>query len=229
MRWRWFVCVVCVGWTMGMGAERSQVGVSTPDASVGAAMRSMALRASAVFVGQVVAIHRKGGVVEVVFRVDTSVAGSPGALYTMREWAGLWPPGMERYQPGERALVYVHGASAAGFSTPVNGAEGVVPVIAANGTAPLLDVSRLATRVQRGMGHSLVAEEAGAMALADAIALVRTCHEPRWHEPVPLPLPVGLRPVARPLGSRTIAAVANAGRRDPVQHSGQFVEASDAQ
>ena len=175
---RWLVWLL---WpAIAMGAQ------SAPDASVTAALGNLSARAATVFVGQVTAIRREPGVVEVVFRVDTRVLGQAGATYTLREWAGMWPPGMQRYRVGERALVFLHGASSAGLSSAVDGGEGVVPVMAdADGTV-LLDVRRLATRVQRQPGQPLVRGD-GAMALKDALPVIAS----RGVSPI--------RPVRRPL------------------------------
>ena len=85
---------------IGVGAQ------SAPDASVTAALGNLSARAATVFVGQVTAIRRGSGVVEVVFRVDTPVLGQAGTTYTLREWAGMWPQGMSRYRVGEHALVF---------------------------------------------------------------------------------------------------------------------------
>lgn len=163
------------------------------DASVGDALRSMAAAAGSVFVGQVVAITRKGGVVEVEFRVEQPIAGASGSNFTLREWAGLWPPGMQRYHLGDRAMVFVQAASSAGLATPVRGAEGVVPVVLqAGGAEALLDVSRLDTAIVRHADAPLTASAAG-IALRDAVALVGTAASPVFHEPKRLPLPVRTR------------------------------------
>jgi hypothetical protein len=176
---------------------------SVPDANVTAALGNLSARAATVFVGQVTAIRREAGVVDVEFRVDTQVVGKPGATYTLREWAGMWPPGMQRYRVGERALVFLHGASSAGLSSAVDGGEGVVPVMAdADGTV-LLDVRRLATRVQRLVGEPLV-DGNGAMALKDALPVIVSRGVVPVHRPVRRPLPPAVMPVA-PVGTKNPA------------------------
>lgn len=177
---RWLVWLL---WpAIGMGAQ-----VATPDASVTAALANLSARAATVFVGQVTSIERVGGVVEIAFRVDTPVLGQTGATYTLREWAGMWPPGLQRYRVGERALVFLHGTSGAGLSSAVDGGEGVVPVMAdANGTV-LLDVRRLSTRVLRKVGEPLADISDGAMALSDALPVIQSRGT------------VSVRPVRRPL------------------------------
>jgi len=174
--------------------------VVRPDTSVGAALRSLASRAEDVFVGQVVRVVRKGGVVEVEFRVDQSVMGTQGAEYKLREWAGVWPPGQNRYVVGERAMVFVYPLSACGLSSPVDGAEGVVPVMVQGvGEEPLLDVRRLATRVLRGQTEPLTDLESAAISLSEAAGVVRSWRELKWREPVRLPIPVKFRPVPVPI------------------------------
>ena len=171
---------------------------SAPDASVTAALGNLSARAATVFVGQVTAIRRESGIVEVVFRVDTPVLGQAGTTYTLREWAGMWPPGMSRYRVGEHALVFLHGTSSAGLSSAVDGGEGVVPVMAdADGTV-LLDVRRLATRVARPVGQPLVDGD-GAMALKDALAVIES-RGAATVRPVRRPLPPAVTPVV-PVGT----------------------------
>lgn len=172
---------------------------SAPDASVTAALGNLSARAATVFVGQVTAIQREAGVVDVVFRVDTPVLGQAGATYTLREWAGMWPPGMQRYRVGERALVFLHGAGGAGLSSAVDGGEGVVPVMADSDGTVLLDVRRLATRVQRQVGQPLVNGD-GAMALKDALPVIES-RGATTVRPVRRPLPPAVMPVM-PVGPR---------------------------
>jgi hypothetical protein len=179
-------------------------GQSAPDTSVGRALRSLAARAGVVFVGQVEKVEPKGGVVEVTFRVDRAVQGAVAGSYTLREWAGLWANGQPRYLPGQRAMVFLHASSAAGLSTPVDGMEGVVPVVATSADAPpLLDARWLATRVQRGVGAPLVA---AMVSVEDAVAAVRSASEPRLLaspvQPKPSPMvPVRIVPGGGVLGA----------------------------
>jgi hypothetical protein len=165
--------------------------VAEPDASVGAALQNLASRAAVVFAGQVLSIQRHGGVVEIVFRVDTPVVGQAGPAYTLREWAGMWPPGQWRYTVGERAMVFLHG-SQAGFSSAVDGGEGVVPLVRAADGTPLLDVRRLSTRVLRQVGQPLPDADSGAITLSDAVQLVQNWRTVRGSGPSRRPLPVGV-------------------------------------
>jgi hypothetical protein len=91
---------------------------------------------------------------------------------------------------GQRAMFFLHAPSAAGLSTPVDGMEGIVPVIATGADqAPLLDVRRLAGRVQRAPGQPLDTAERGAVALSDARSIVAGWRSVQ-PEPRRLPLPV---------------------------------------
>ncbi len=101
----------------------------------------MAQSAGVIFVGRVLEVRqpRNGysgsleaaaeGVVEVDFHVDQAIRGpAQGSIYTQREWGGLWAGGTERYRTGQRLLVLLHAPDAAGLSSPVHGAEGLIPL-----------------------------------------------------------------------------------------------------
>ncbi len=178
---RWLIWLL---WPAIAGAQ--QAVVAAPDVSVSAALANLSQRAATVFVGQVVDIRRNAGVVEIQFRVDTPLVGQTGGSYTLREWAGMWPPGQWRYRVGERALVFLHGTSSAGLSSAVDGGEGVVPVMADSDGTVLLDIRRLSTRVLRQVGQPLD-DGNGALALKDVLPVI----ESRGTKPV--------RPVRRPL------------------------------
>ncbi|HVG26897.1 MAG TPA: hypothetical protein VM865_04775 [Acidobacteriaceae bacterium] len=190
---QWFRSVVlggvCACAAAGQVKAQTPLDAAAPDASVGAALRNLASRAGVVFAGQVVAIERRGGVVEVVFRVDTPVLGQTGSTYTLREWAGLWPPGQWRYTVGERAMVFLHAGSPAGLSSAVDGGEGVVPVLAGSDGTALLDIRRLSTRVLRRIGDPLPAEETGGITLADAMQVVQGARSGVAREPFRRPIP----------------------------------------
>jgi hypothetical protein len=177
---------------------------SAPDMSIGGAVRSLAARAGVIFVGQVVKVEPKPGVVEVTFRVDRVVQGAVGGTYILREWAGLWANGQPRYVPGQRAMMFLHAPGAAGLSTPVDGMEGVVPVVATSAdAAPMLDVRWLATRVQRSVGAPLVA---AIVSVDDAVAAVRSASEPRLLAPPLQPKPAPMVPVRIVPGGGVLAA-----------------------
>jgi hypothetical protein len=158
------------------------------DTSVGGALRNLASRAGVVFVGQVVAVERSGGVVEVRFSVQQVVQGAVGATFTLHEWAGLWAGGQQRYAVGQRAMWFLNAPNGAGLSSSVDGMEGVVPLVPMGANAaPLLDVRRLATRIQRAVGQPMMVE---AVALPEAVASLATGKEPGVRE-----LPGGWRPM----------------------------------
>lgn len=169
--------------------------VPVGDTSVGGAMRRLASRAGMVFVGQVIRVEHRGGVVEITFKVDEVVQGKVGATYTLREWGGLWIAGQQRYPLGQRAMFFLRTPTDSGLSSPVDGMDGVVPVVPMGGhAAPLLDVRRLATRVQRAVGEPMRGE---AVALTDAVTAVRGGAQEPSLQRLPsgwLPKPVG-RPV----------------------------------
>ncbi len=170
----------------------ADTGVAAPATSLTGELQSLATRAGVIFCGQVAAIQRRGGVVEITFNVEQAVAGDVGATYTLREWAGLWPQGQVRYTVGQRALIFLHNASPAGLGSPVDGAEGVVPIVVQGADAPaLLDVRRLAAAVVRPLGSPLATEADGAIQLPEAIAIVAGARAPR-QRPVTEPLRVML-------------------------------------
>lgn len=160
-----------------------------PDTSLSGALRSLASRASVVFAGQVVRVERKGGVVEVEFRVDQMVLGAAAGSYTVREWAGLWPPGQHRYVPGQRVMIFLRAPSSTGLSSPVDGMEGIVPLVMRGADASaVLDVRRLQARVARAKGSALPAMQSAGMRFADAAAVVVNWRRASAVEPACVPL-----------------------------------------
>lgn len=199
MRWKssrfGLVLSVCAFAAQGLTAPAQiQSGPVAPRTTLIGELQSLATRAATVFAGQVICIQRKGGVVEITFRVDQAVLGQPGTTYTLREWAGLWPDGQFRYTVGERALIFLHAASSAGLGSPVDGAEGVVPIVVQGADAPaLLDIRRLSAALQRNLGTPLPSETNGAIQLSDAVSIVAAACKPaapQPHPPLRLPIPV---------------------------------------
>jgi hypothetical protein len=108
--------------------------------------------AGIIFVGEVTAIRQKAGqqgasgIVEIDFRVDQAVRGcTAGATYTLREWAGLWQAGDQRYRTGQRLLMMLHAPGPAGISSPVNGMNGAIPVVPAASSSPMRATADAAT------------------------------------------------------------------------------------
>ena len=183
--WVWVGVLLGLWVWFSVGALAQQV--AKPDASVGEALRNLASRAGVAFTGRVVEIRREGGVVEVVFAVEQPLLGDVGATYTLREWGGLWAAGQQRYAVGDRVAVFLYAPGGSGLSSPVDGMDGVVPVVqASEDSAPLLDVRRLAARVSRRVGEPL---DGGAIALEDAKAVVAGWRRPLVAEPVRRALP----------------------------------------
>ena len=118
--------------------SRATAGIaSTPDDLI----VQMSQAAGVIFVGHVVEVRQPQagfsgspeaaaeGLVEVDFFVDEAVRGpARGFVYTLREWGGLWAGGTGRYRVGQRLLVLLHAPDAAGLSSPVHGAEGLIPL-----------------------------------------------------------------------------------------------------
>ena len=121
------------------------------------------------FVGTVETIERGQGVVEVGLRVEYVVQGEPGGHYVLREWAGRWPPGLNRYTVGQRALFFLPAPGPSGLSSPVGGSDGVVPVrgdVNSPDAVAVLDTRWLSARVERKMGDPL--PESQSMTLSKA-------------------------------------------------------------
>ena len=136
---RWRVLVACavalsfalsgVECAVAQGPAQDALPQTTTDA-----LHAMAQMAGAIFTGQVVAVRRLAaengatGVVEIAFAVEDAVRGVSGSIYTVREWAGLWPAGDQPFCVGQRYLMLLHAPSAAGLSSPVGGMDGAIPV-----------------------------------------------------------------------------------------------------
>ena len=110
-------------------------GVGALAQTVETSLHEMADAAGVIFVGQVTRVRRvegggtASGVVEVEFRVDRSVRGcGVGGTYVLREWAGLWSGGAQRYRVGQRLLMLLRAPNAAGMSSPVGGLDGAIPI-----------------------------------------------------------------------------------------------------
>lgn len=197
--WVWGVVLVlgAVGGGRAIGQQlgaRGSVGSAT---SVAGVLRGLAARAGVVFVGQVQRIVPKDGVVEIEFVVQQPVLGVVGGTYAMREWAGRWTGGQQRYQVGQRAMFFLYAPSVAGLSSPVDGMVGMVPLIPMGADADaLLDVRMLATRVVRPTGSAMVDAGFGAIALADAKTVVRSWRVGSQAEPVKRVLPVPVKMAA---------------------------------
>jgi len=123
-------------------------------------------KADIIFAGQVLAIRRSNGVVEVEFRVDQAIRGcTAGTPYILREWAGLWAGDSQRYRVGQRLLMLLHAPSAAGMSSPVGGLDGAIPIrqssvalapeddLATPPQPPYVDLRWLGARLPRAVSY----------------------------------------------------------------------------
>ena len=159
-------------------------------------MRSLTARAGVIFVGEVEKIRPTGGVMEIIFGIQQRVVGDLGDTYILREWAGRWAAGQQHYRVGQRAMIFLNAPNAAGLSSPVDGMAGVIPLIPMGADAePLLDVRALSTELQRPVGAPLADSDFGAVALVDALAIVKGAGTGDLPRPIRRPLPVGLRPM----------------------------------
>ena len=112
-----------------------------------ALIEQMSVAAGVIFAGQVTAVRRPTGfagsgqdaaegIVEIDLRVDQSLRGPrAGAIYTLREWSGLWAGCSARYKIGQRLLLFLYPPDAHGLSAPVHGPEGAIP-LRGSGVAP---------------------------------------------------------------------------------------------
>ncbi len=200
-RWIWSGVVAGVLGCAGGGWARAQQAaggrVALPAVSVGGELRAMAARAGVVFVGEVQRIEPKEGVEEITFQVQRPVLGVTGGRYVMREWAGRWTGGQQRYRVGQQAMFFLYAPSAAGLSSPVDGMAGVVPLIAMGANADaVLDARWLTARVVRRVGAPMGEAAQGAIGLMDAETVVRHWQTEATMEPARRSLPVGVGPVA---------------------------------
>ncbi len=176
----------------------SELAASVPPASLGGVLRGMAARAGVVFVGQVEKIEPKDGMVEITFTVQQPVLGVVGGTYVMREWAGRWTGGQQRYWVGQRAMFFLHAPRVSangemGLSSPVDGMAGVVPVVPVGANAEaVLDARWLATRVRRALGAPMADAPMGGVALSDAVRVAANWRTTSVAEPRSVALPVGV-------------------------------------
>lgn len=189
-----------------------------------AELQLLRAQASTVFVGQILSVDRKDSAVQITFRVEQPIAGTSGQTFTLREWAGSWPPGSSRYLPGQRVLAFLHPASPAHLASPVHGAEGMVPVIVQGANAPqLVDVRRVAASVVRTPGTPLLTQADGAMPLTEVLQWIAPASsDTAPATPVRIELPVRGRPPLDLLSTSSQPALASQSpqspQRPPVLH-----------
>ena len=160
-------------WARGVGIAALLTGLAygqgaavTEPQTVVDVLHQLSNKADVIFAGQVLAIRRPSdGVVEVEFRVDQAVRGcAVGTPYILREWAGIWAAGSQRYRVGQRLLMLLHGPGAAGMSSPVGGLDGAIPIrLGAAATSlgdkatpvqlPFVDLRWLGVRLPRAVAY----------------------------------------------------------------------------
>jgi len=124
----------------GIIAPREPAAPETVPPQIAQVLTGMAAQASVIFTGQVRSIAREDahGYVDVSFTVQQALRGTSANIYVLREWAGLWIGQPERYRVGERVLLLLRSRSRSGFSSPVGGPDGAIPILR-NSQPPLLD------------------------------------------------------------------------------------------
>ena len=163
--------VLAISCAVGAHAQTTAGAWTAPETDAASALGHMAKRAGSVFVGSVGSIVQRGGAVEIEINVEVTLAGTPSGVYTMREWAGLWLPGQPRYRVGQRAMFFVLPVSDAGLSSPVDGADGIVPVSGdPTDQRATVDLRRLNARLLRSVGQPLSTD--GSAKLGDVVQTV---------------------------------------------------------
>lgn len=113
------------------------------------ALHALADAAAVIFTGEVLRVQQAGDAVQIDLRVEDGIRGvTTGDTYTLREWSGLWSAHADRLRVGQRALYLLHAPSVGGFSSPVGGADGIIPLSGDEITAAT-DLRWVAARVQR--------------------------------------------------------------------------------
>ena len=142
---RWCGVAVWAGLWVGVaGAQAPVPALSGTDSS--ATLSAMAGQAAVIFAGHVIAVarHDEAGFVQVTFAIDEAILGcGAAAIYDLREWAGLWT-GAPRYRAGQRLLMLLHAPGTSGFSSPIHGMDGAIPLIGA-GAPALMDTGGAVT------------------------------------------------------------------------------------
>jgi hypothetical protein len=187
-----------------------------PEHTLGDSLRHLSAHTGTAFVGTVQKIDlpatQHTGVVTITFTVDQPILGTTANTFTLREWAGLWTLGRQRYNLGQRALFLFHPPNAAGLSSPVDGSEGIIPLIPTTADAPpLLDMRRLATRILRNVGDPLPFAETSAITLTDAVTVLT--HASPNFEPTLRALPAGVQTASPGVHNDHITLPAPAGSR----------------
>jgi len=132
MLWSFRRCLLLLGLILvGSLAAMAVKPPPLPGIRISPVRYSLNLRSGYVFSGTVKAVERvaprtDGGVavMRITFHVDQGLRGArTGETLVIREWAGLWQAG-ERYQLGERVMLFLYPLSKLGLTSPVGGSSG---------------------------------------------------------------------------------------------------------
>ncbi len=207
MRGQWWLRSVGLWLLALLLAGPSTLAQTPPPATTDEVLLSMAAQAAVIFAGHIVSIDRAdvAGYVDVQFRIDEAVRGCAGTdFYILREWAGLWTGGVERYKVGQRLLMLLHARGPSGLSSPVNGLDGAIALLPggvaplAHGTGkapadtatqapePLVDLRWVSARSRRATANT---GGSGLRSLGEAQARTSVAVEKEWVGPV--------KPIAR--------------------------------
>ncbi len=130
-------------------AQTAEDSLPTPPQTVESALQRLALQAAIIFTGSVTRVTGKPNGGEVEFAVEQGLRGvASGSIYRIR--VSTWGGGVQRYTAGRRALFLLYAPSAAGFSSPVNGEEGIVP-LSGDALVGSMDLRWIATGVARNV------------------------------------------------------------------------------
>ncbi|GAA3748599.1 hypothetical protein [Terriglobus aquaticus] len=133
------------------GTTESSTGAS-PSTNVASALQQVAAQAGVIFTGSVAEVQPdSSGGARVTFQVERGIRGiAAGSAYTMR--VSPWAGGLDRFYAGERALFMLTAPAASGFSAPVMGERGIVP-LSGDQLVGNLDLRWIAADVQRGSAN----------------------------------------------------------------------------
>ena len=113
------------------------------------ALHTLADAAAVIFTGEVLRVQQAGDAVQIDLRVDDGIRGvATGGTYILREWVGLWSAHADRLRVGQRALFLLHAPSVGGFSSPVGGVDGIIP-LSGDDITSATDLRWIAARVRR--------------------------------------------------------------------------------
>lgn len=171
---RWLLVGGLVAVQAASGQSVTAAATSSSYMTVVDVLHEFSDQAAVIFFGQVLSIQRlDSGVVEVQFRVDQAIRGcSVGTPYFLREWAGLWAGGNQRYRVGQRLLMLLHEPGAAGMSSPVGGLDGAIPIRQESTAAqqPYVDLRWLGARVPRPVVYSASSTKIGHLSAETQVA-----------------------------------------------------------